>query len=169
MKRYLLAILLAGCTDKADIGMNGQPVTCQPTAKGVVNGSVTNMYTNKSYSFGAVETQLTSIAGTTGNNEIKLNDAELQLQLEFQCPVPISVATYDPAGGPAGCPLAVIGVARGNQQESWGPAGAGDVIVDQTTGCIAGRFDLTYVATSPTTGGSEINGELTGWFSVPLP
>ena len=168
MKRYLLAILLAGCTDKADIGMNNQPVTCQPTAKGVVNGSVTNKYTNKTYSFGTVQASFTGISGTTGNNEILLDDSELRLQLMFQCPTPITAATYDPSGGQGGCPLSVIGLASGNQQEIWGNAGSGEVIVDQTTGCIAGRFDLTYAATV-STDTSEINGELAGWFSVPLP
>src|SRR5690348_5415138 len=70
MKRYLLAILLAGCTDKANIGMSDQPVKCQTAAAGVVNGTVTNTFTNKSYSFGTTAATLGGTSGTTGGNMI---------------------------------------------------------------------------------------------------
>ena len=163
MKRYLLAILLAGCTDKANIGMSNQPVKCQPTATGVVNGSVTNSFTHKSYSFGAVQATLSGANGT--NNAISLADSSLSLQLTFQCQQAVTVATYDPAGGQTSCPLSVLAIVSGTQQQVYGAAGAGDVIVDETTNCIAGRFDLMYEQTP----NEETTGELAGWFSVPLP
>ena len=165
MKRYLLAILLAGCTDKANIGMSNQPVKCQPSAAGLVNGSVTNTTTHQSYSFGTPAVTLGGANGSTGSNSISLNDTKLNLSLTFQCGVP-AVGTYDPAGGQPGCPLSVLGTISGELQQVYGVADAGEVIVDTTTGCIAGRFDLMYQAN---TDQPPTSGELAGWFSVPLP
>jgi len=42
------------------------------------------------------------------------------------------------------------------------------VILDQNTSCLAGRYDVTFTSTVTPTGGNEANGEVTGWFSIPL-
>jgi len=71
------------------------------------------------------------------------------------------------AGPPASCGRVVCRRSWRYNALSTGGAGAGDVIVDQTTGCIAGRYDLMF---EPRSGASEgATGELAGWFSVPLP
>lgn len=162
MKRYLIAILLAGCTDKADIGMSNQPVKCQSSAAGAVNGSVTNTFTNKTYSFGAVDASLSQASAAMA---VALADPSLSLSLQFDCGQP-AVGTYDPAGGQLGCPFSVFATVSGNLQQVYGMAHAGDVIVDDATTCIAGRFDLTYENSAGTSDGTT--GELAGWFSVPL-
>jgi hypothetical protein len=164
MKRILLATtLLAGCTDNADVGISSQPVQCKSTAQGFVHGTVSNPATHQSYTFGSPQASLA--AGNNGPS-VSLSDSSLSLGLQFICGQP-ATGTYDAAGGQPGCPQSVLGTVSGNQQQVYGLADAGEVIVDQNVGCIAGRYDMHFVVQNQT---SVVDvGELVGWFSVPLP
>lgn len=165
MKRFLLLSLLVGCTDNANIGT--EPVQCKATASGVVNGTVENPLTGRSYTFATPQAELTVTPGTTGNpTNVLLHDTSLSLQLELPCSQ-LARGTYDAAGGQGACPNYVIGIVSGVNQQVYGNAVTGQVIIDQDTNCVAGRYDLTFGARGPDA--PSASGELSGWFSVPLP
>jgi hypothetical protein len=159
MTRFALLFLLVACSDQANIGSN--PVSCQSAAVGTVQGSVTNVATHRSFTFAGPH------AGFLPASQISvaLIDAELTLALSFDCRPPV-VGTYDVAGGQPACPFAVTGTVAGKQQEVYGIARAGDVIVDQDTHCLAGRYDITF--DDPAAQNAATTGELAGWFSIPL-
>jgi hypothetical protein len=165
MKRIFLATLLAGCTGNADIGMSNQPVTCKPDAEGAAHGTLTNTYTNKSYSFGTVATSLVPTPGATTSN-VQQQDSLMLLRLDFSCGT-TDLGMYDVGAGQQACPLLVNSTVSASNQAVYGLGTSGIVIVDQNTSCLAGRYDVTFTSTAPT-GGGEANGEVTGWFSVPL-
>lgn len=165
MRRFLLLTLLVGCTDNANIGLSKTPVQCQSAAAGVVNGSVTNTASNKTYSFSSPQASLIPVGPNSGMT-INFADSSLRLELTFECGQP-ALGTYDAAGGQAGCPFSVNGIVSGNQQQIYGFASSGEVIVDQDSNCIAGRYDLHFDNTN-TPNSDRTSGDLSGWFSVPV-
>jgi hypothetical protein len=165
MKRILLATLVAGCTGNADIGISNQPVTCQSAAAGAAHGTVTNTVTKKSYAFGAVAASLSPAGQVAG---VMLNDQSLALSLSFSCGQ-TDLGMYDVGAGQQACPLLVNSTVSASNQEIYGLGKSGIVILDQNTGCLAGRYDITF-ATTPDNGATFVNeGEVAGWFSVPRP
>ncbi len=164
MKRIVFATLLAGCTGNADIGMSNQPVTCKPDAEGAAHGTVTNTYTNKSYTFGAVAASLEPTPAAVSN--VLLQDSLMLLQLDFSCGK-TDLGMYDVGAGQAACPLMVNSTVSASNQAVYGVGTSGVVIVDQNTSCLAGRYDVTF-STQPDTGATVNDGEVTGWFSIPL-
>ena len=167
MMRTLFAILLVGCTGNADVGLSGQPVTCQPGAAGAVNGTVTNTYTHKSYTFGTPQATLTAGAPNQSGPTVTLDDSTLALSVQFPCGQP-ALGTYDAGGGQAACPLSAFGIVSARAQQVYGTSDSGVVIVDQNVGCIAGRYDMHF-GTRLDSGAVADEGELAGWFSVPTP
>jgi hypothetical protein len=65
------------------------------------------------------------------------------------------------------CPAFAVGTVSGRLQEVYGQAQSGVLILDQTTDCIAGRYDAT-VGVALDNGTFANEGEVSGWFSVPL-
>jgi len=161
MKRIFLATLLAGCTGNADIGMSNQPVTCKPDAEGAAHGTVTNARTQNSFTFGTVAATLSPATGGAG---VWLNDSSLQLALSLPCGEALGM--YDVGAGQQACPFLVNSTVSGANQQVYGFATSGVLIVDQDTTCLAGRYDVTFTAAAGTVDGAT--GEVAGWFSVPL-
>jgi hypothetical protein len=162
MKRLVLASLFAGCTSNADIGISNQPVTCKPAAAGAANGTVTNASTHQSYTFGAVDASLAPTA--IGTSSVLLQDQSLSLQLQFNCGM--ATGMYDVGATQAACPFLVVPTVSGTQQQVYGVGGSGVVIIDQNTGCLAGRYDIDFHVPLNNTFVDE--GSIAGWFSVPL-
>jgi hypothetical protein len=159
MKRILFATLLAGCTNNADIGISNQPVTCKPTAEGAAHGTVTNTTTNKSYTFGSV----TATMGPAQGTAVILQDSTLSLSLSFSCGS-TDLATYEVGAGQVACPLMVNSAVSAANQQVYVFGHSGELILDQNSGCFAGRYDVDFAFGDKLTPA----GEVAGWFSIPL-
>ncbi len=160
MKSLVFAILLAGCTDNADIGLSSQPVTCRPAADGAANGTVTNATTHKSYTFGAV-----TASAATATTGVDLTDSSLSLSLQFNCGS--APGMYEVGVSQTACPFLAVSTVSGAQQQVYGTGRSGTVIIDQNVGCLAGRYDINYGVTRDN-GPTADEGEIAGWFSIPL-
>jgi hypothetical protein len=165
MKRLVLATLLVACTNKADVGVNGQPVTCKPTAMGEANGTVTNPTTHNSYTFGTVAATL-SPNSPAAPTSVMLRDTSLQLSLAFSCGQ-TALGMYDVGAGQIACPFMVNSAVNGDQQQIYASGHSGVVILDQNTDCLAGRYDVQLGYTMDS-GAYVSEGEVAGWFSIPL-
>jgi hypothetical protein len=157
MRAAVVAFVVVGCSQSADIGNNNntQPITCQPAASGQASGTVTNPTTRASFTFGTVTKVTLDVFDT-----VRLDDSSLTLVVGFPCS-PIAIATLGVASATAACPKATSEVA-GDQAQINIQGAAGTVIVDHTVGCLAGRYDITF-------GDAANLGEAVGWFSIPRP
>lgn len=150
--------LAASCTQDADIGLSSQPVECEPEAAGDVEGTLRN-------DAGDHEFQFVSASLLMQPTTARLADpnGQLALDLAFLCGAP----SRDRYGVVAAsnqqlrCPLEVTGVVTGGPVtgDLFADASSGSLVIDQTVGCLAGRFDVDFGAP----------GRLAGWFSLPLP
>ena len=161
----LLPLALVGCTDDADIGVESDPIQCMQTAAADMSGSVE--YNGQTYNFENASPTLTR--DTTGayttvslwSSENPDTQRGNYLRFFFQCGAPEN-ASYDVVQpGPnqqVNCPFEVTSSVAGSIEIL--PATTGVMIVDQTQGCLAGRFrvDLDNAAGS---------GSIGGWYSIP--
>jgi len=122
MKWIVFATLFAGCTDNANIGISNEPITCQQNAMGVANGTVSNPYTQKSYSFGATSASLLSGTGTAVAG-VSLTDSALLLDLQFSCGM--GLGNFDVGSGQINCPHLVNSTVSGNLQQVYGSGASG--------------------------------------------
>src|SRR5262249_30899523 len=116
--------------------------------------------TQKTYSFGAITAS--AMTATTG---VALTDATLSLSLQFNCGS--APGMYEVGAAQTACPFLAVSTVSGEQQQVYGIGRSGVVNVGQDGGCLAGRYDIHYgVERDNQTTADE--GELAGWFSVPL-
>jgi hypothetical protein len=165
MKRIVLVSLLAACTRNGDIGISNQPVTCQPAATGVANGTVTSASTHQSYTFGSVAASLTT--NPTAALAVALADPTLSLQLSFPCGS--ALGTYEVGAFQTACPMFVSTSVAANLQQFYANGLSGMVILDQNVGCLAGRYEIDFGYKMDNGGGAVVDeGTIAGWFSVPM-
>lgn len=170
MKTILLAtsfLGLVGCTDEADIGTDMQPVTCMQTSAADMNGSVTYMGTDWHFD-NALPTLVRDPSGTYTTISLwSSQDPDTQrgnyLRFTFGCG-PVELADYSvvrpgPNQQPA-CPLQLSAAVLGSIEIL--PVDSGKVIIDETQGCVAGRFGVSMNNTAG-------DGSLSGWFSILQP
>jgi hypothetical protein len=163
MKSFLVAslIVVAACSDEADIGTSSQPITCMQGTAGGMSGSVD--YQGQTYAFSKgvptinrdADGALTVLSmstedspNTPGNN---------LLRFHFLCGQP-TVATYDVVASnqpQLACPLAVASGIVGAIE--YLPV-TGELIIDEMSTCVAGRFSVD----------ATTSGSIDGWFRVPL-
>ena len=167
MTTSLLGLTLVACSDEADIGIDSTPITCQPTAMAVMNGSAD--YNGQNYDFkNASPTLVRDQAGaismlslwTSENPDTQRGN---YLRFSFGCGS-TDVASYDVVNNtnqtPLTCPYEVTAWVAGQIEIL--PATEGVLIVDDNTSCFAGRFRVDL--------DSELgSGAASGWFSIPLP
>jgi hypothetical protein len=161
MTRFILATsLLVGCTQNADIGISGQPVSCMPNsaAAAAAHGSLHDATANTTYTFAATSPRLSFMPITvTLSSNTGTADAPVFARLAFLCGQP-TVDTYgvEPVQPQRiDCPLSVAGSA--GMANFFADSSTGTLIVDENVNCLAGRFDVTF--------GDK--GAVAGWFSVP--
>jgi hypothetical protein len=165
MKRILFATLLVGCVHNADIGISNQPITCQPAAAGAANGTITNAMTHASFTFGSVAAN-GSLATQTAPVTVSLDDTHLALSLQFPCQQP-QLGTFAIGGGQQQCPFYVLSTVSATNQAVYALGHSGTLILDENVGCLAGRYEATYGYTMDN-GTFVDEGEIAGWFSVPV-
>jgi hypothetical protein len=151
----------AACSQDAGIGIELDPVTCQPAAAGSIEGHVA--FAGSPHEFGAAE--VVHVAGADGAPpSIMFRDSEKYFAIHFFCTAP-ELATYTvvPTTGESdpACPYEIGGSVLVADQ-SVAPAVTGIVIVDEVAACLAGRFHVEL-------GGAGVDGDLVGWFSTPWP
>jgi len=166
MNKIVLATLcLIGCTGEADIGIDSQPVACNPDGTSTADMTGEVHYNGQTYHFDNATPSLvrdTSGAYTTvnlWNYEDPSTQRGNTLRFFFECGA-AQLASYDVVGGgnqQVQCPLQVAGAVLGSIEIL--PADTGTLIVDQTQGCLAGRFHVEF-------DNSAGDGELNGWFSI---
>ena len=166
MKTIALATLsglcLVGCTGEADIGVDSQPVACNPdgTSSADMTGEIN--YNGQTYHFdNATPSFVRTTYATVNlwNYEDPNTQRGNSLRFYFQCG-PAQIASYDVVGNldqQLQCPLEVVSAVAGSIEIL--PAETGTLIIDQTQGCLAGRF---HVEMHNQLG----DGELNGWFSI---
>jgi hypothetical protein len=171
MKRIVLATLVAGCTQNADIGLDDQPVSCMPNngSAAEAHGTITNPTTRESYAFGDTTVQLAGQPTRVVLSSFVGLDLAASMNINFLCGQP-TLDTYGVEGvsqQTIDCPLSVATDLLGQGTAvAFADASDGTLIIDENSNCLAGRFDVKFdhAATTDTTGS---RGELAGWFSVP--
>jgi hypothetical protein len=154
----MISGLAAGCSDEADIGIDTQPVTCDPDAAAVadVSGAVTDPSTGTTYDMTDAQPAATRSANG-GGETATLNGGSLVLRFGFYCG-PSSIDRFGVRGDTQeglDCPLEVASVVLGRIE--YLPAESGTLLVDETQNCLAGRYRVDF----------GDNGVLTGTFSAP--
>jgi len=174
-----LCLATTGCTDEADLGLDADPITCAesgPTAD--MAGTV--RYNGATYHFDNASPSVTFDANGVVNGvslwSSQNPDTQVgnTLRFYFSCGAP-QLASYGVVSGgqqQLNCPLEVASTLAGSIE--FMPAKSGTLIIDQTEGCLAGRFrvDVDSRDVNPTDGeGGAINGSgaVGGWFSIPFP
>ena len=164
MKRIVLAALLAACTKNADIGISGQPVTCQSAAAGAASGTITSATTHQSHTFGSIQATLTPL-GPASPLTVALADTDAVLHVTFPCGD--ALGDYDVGQAQTACPMFVSSSVTQTQQQFSANGLSGTVILDQNTGCLAGRYDVDY-GYKMDNGTVVDEGTVAGWFSIPM-
>jgi hypothetical protein len=158
----LFLVSTVACTGEADsdrdskLVIGSQPVTCTgPVGAAEVEGSVIDPATGIHYDLGAASTSARIYP--SGSATLSINNEVLDLRLGFYCNThaPGSYELVADSQEGVQCPIEVAGAVFG--VIPYLPAESGEVIVDDSGNCMAGRFHASF-------GGS---GELTGWFRAP--
>ena len=158
-KIALLVVVLTGCSDEADIGVDMNPVTCAQVGGAEVNGTIHKAASpdspERDIEFGAVTPSVASTTGGAGQT-LTLSASEASLSIAFRCgdaelkPYDVVEQTRDQLA----CPYVVTAFVSG-QLFPFTTAKDGKVIVDENSNCLAGRFAIDL----------GDGNELSGWFS----
>jgi hypothetical protein len=153
----MISGLAVGCSDEADIGIDTQPVTCNPDTGGVaeISGAVSDPQSGATYEVS--DAGVTATRSIDGAETATLNGGSVVLRFAFYCG-PSSVDRFGVRGDTQeglDCPLEVASVVLGRIE--YLPAESGTLIVDENVDCLAGRFHVDF----------GDHGELTGNFAAP--
>ena len=166
MKKLVFAtVALIGCTGEADIGVDSQPVECNPDGASVADMTGEVHYGGQTFHFDNAMPSLVRDANG-GYSQVSLwnyEDPNTQrgnsLRFYFSCGA-AQIASYSVVGSldqQLQCPLQVAGSVLGSIEIL--PTDSGTLIIDQTQGCLAGRFHVEM-------DNERGDGKLDGWFSI---
>jgi hypothetical protein len=161
---FASSLAIAGCADEADMGIDSDPVTCA-TDGALADMAGTVSYDGRTFRFdnGYPSATYNTDGGVIGVSLWSSDNPDTQignsLRFDFVCGTPTR-GTYAIAGSerqqdPSVCPFSVASAVSGSIE--YLPASGGTLIIDETDGCLAGRFraDLSGF------------GAVGGWFSIP--
>lgn len=165
-----LASTLIACSGDGDIGIDEQPVTCNPDQQSTarLEGTLTSQYNGQGevgpggaeYEFGEItDINLSKNSQTGAPTTLRIGDGTTHLQIFFACGAPTRDVHDVHAGQQDGevvpCPLKVTSFAGG--QLEYLPAEDGKLVIDENETCLAGRFSIDF----------GDHGRASGTFSVP--